>query len=343
MNSLRKKARTFHHSQFFEERQKQRERVFAVEQFRLSKVESLKTDPLEFFRQVLGFEPTDYQRELIELFEKNQFVAARWSRQSGKSFTTSALLLNYAMARPNLYIGVIGPSWRQTKLVIRRIGTFARRLPPGSKILVQKTKVTCSNGSVIEAFPNNPDTVRGPTFDVVYMDESNFISNAEEIYEAILPTLGTTAGKFICTSTPFNTDSLFWKFCNHKDYEDFARHHVTWERALEPNGPLKKSILDKIRKQYRDDPSRWRREYEAQWAEDEDVWLSQSLIASCIGSVTNCGEDLQPFNPDAGVEGEFYVGLDPAQTRDFHVLCVIERVDERLFLRHLEGFSPSNL
>ena len=100
-----------------------------------------------------------------------------------------------------------------------------------------------------------------PNVPLRYMDESNFISNAEEIYEAILPTLGTTNGKFICTSTPFNTDSLFWRICNHKDYEDFARHHVTWERALEPNGPLKKSILDKIRKQYRDDPSRWRREY----------------------------------------------------------------------------------
>jgi hypothetical protein len=339
MTFWKKRPRAFRPSKFLEERAKLREQALAVEQLRLSKVESLKTDPLEFFRQILGFEPTDYQKELIELFQKNQFVAARWSRQSGKSFTTSALLLNYAMVHPNIYIGVIGPSWRQTKLVIRRISTFTRKLPPGSKIVAQKTKVTCSNGSVIEAFPNNPDTVRGPTFDCVYMDESNFISNAEEIYEAILPTLGTTNGKFICTSTPFNTDSLFWKICNHKDYEDFARHHVTWERALEPNGPLKKSILDKIRKQYRDDPSRWRREYEAEWAEDEDVWLPQSLIAACIGTEKNCGEDLKLFNPEASYEGDLYAGLDPAQTRDFHVLSVVEAVDQKLLLRHLKIFS----
>ena len=44
---------------------------------RLNKVETLKTDPIEFFRQVLGVEPTDYEKELIELFQKNQFVAAR--------------------------------------------------------------------------------------------------------------------------------------------------------------------------------------------------------------------------------------------------------------------------
>jgi phage FluMu gp28-like protein len=338
MTRLPKTPRALRPSKLFSERDKLREQALAIESERLSKVDTLKTDPIEFFRQVLGIEPTDYQRELIELFQKNQFIAARWSRQSGKSFTTSGILLNYALANPNFYIGVVGPSWRQTKLVIRRIGEFARRLPPGSKIIVQKTKITCPNGSVIEAFPNNPDTIRGPTLQCVFADEFNFIPNAEDLYDAALFTLGTTNGKFICTSTPWNTDSLFWRICNHKDFEDFARHHVTWQRAQEPNGPLKLGILDKIRKQLRDDPARWRREMEAEWAEDEDVWLSQSLIASCIGTVKNCGEDLQEFKPEVSYEGEFFAGLDPAQTRDYHVFSVVERVDDKLLLRHLKIF-----
>jgi phage FluMu gp28-like protein len=338
MRILSKKPRTLRPNKYFDEQAKAREDVIVIEMARLSKVDSLKTDPLEFFRQVLGVEPTDYEKEFIELFQKNQFVAARWCRQSGKSFTVSGMLLNYALANSGVYIGVIGPSWRQTKLVIRRIGDFARRLPPGSKIIVQKTRITCANGSVIEAFPNNPDTIRGPTLHVVYCDEMNFIPNAEDLYDAALFTLGTTNGKFICTSTPWNTDSLFWRICNHKDFSDFARHHVTWERAQEPNGPLKHGILDKIRKQFRDDPARWRREMEAEWAEDEDVWLSQNLIASCIGTVKNCGEDMQEFDPNVGYEGEFYCGLDPAQTRDYHVLSVIDRVNEKLLLRHLKIF-----
>ena len=263
MRNFQRRPKAFRPNKLFEERAQLREQALAIESERLSKVETLKTDPLEFFRQVLGVEPTDYQKELINSFQENQFIAARWSRQSGKSFTTSGILLNYALANPNFYIGVVGPSWRQTKLVIRRIGDFARRLPPGSKIIVQKTKITCPNGSVIEAFPNNPDTIRGPTLHCVYADEFNFIPNAEDLYDASLFTLGTTNGKFICTSTPWNTDSLFWRICNHKDFEDFARHHVTWERAQEPNGPLKLGILEKIKKQLRDDPSggavRWRR------------------------------------------------------------------------------------
>ena len=77
---------------------------------------------------------------------------------------------------------------------------------------------------------------------------------------------------------------------------------------------------------------------EAEWAEDEDVWLSQNLIAACVGTVKNCKEDLQEFDINGVAEGEFYAGLDPAQTRDYHVLSVIERRDEQLLLRHLKIF-----
>ncbi len=80
------KPKAFRPNRFVEERARLRLQALEIKSQRLSKVETLKNDPIEFFRQVLGVEPTDYQKELIELFQKNQFVAARWSRQAGKSF-----------------------------------------------------------------------------------------------------------------------------------------------------------------------------------------------------------------------------------------------------------------
>jgi phage FluMu gp28-like protein len=196
---------------------------------------------------------------------------------------------------------------------------------------------------MIEAFPNNPDTIRGPTFKVIWIEECNFVPNDEELYDAILFTLGTTNGKLIATSTPWNTDSLFWKMFNHKDYSDFARSHVAWNDALEPNGPLKPAIVEKIRRQFGDDPQRWRREMEAEWAEDEDTWLAQSLIVSCVGTMKNCGEDLQEFSAEGRYEGDFFAGLDLAQTRDYCVLSVVERLNDKLFLRHLKIFQQPTL
>ena len=305
----------------------------------MKKAKKFSSDPVDFFEQVMGFKPFAYQVEFIRMFQENQFTAARWCRQSGKSWIVSALLLWYALTHPDCNIAVVGPSWRQTKRIISRIAYFMRKLPPDMTFKPHKTYIHFPSGSMIEAFPNNPDTIRGPTLNVVYCDEMNFIPNDVELYDAILFTLGTTNGKFVCSSTPWNTDAIFWKIFNHKDYSDFKTSHVPVEKAMEPNGPLKPNIIEKIRKQFGDDPSRWRREMEAEWAEDEDVWLNQNLIAACVGTVKNCGEDLQEFNPEESYEGDFYAGLDPAQTKDYHVLSVTERVDDKVLLRHLKIFK----
>jgi len=50
----------------------------------------------ETFFERLGFKPYWYQIELADLFDKSQFLAVRWPRQTGKSFTASALLLKHA-------------------------------------------------------------------------------------------------------------------------------------------------------------------------------------------------------------------------------------------------------
>jgi phage FluMu gp28-like protein len=332
------KPRALRPSQILPKWQRIQQNDQLVEEATLEKAQRLSADPVVFCKEILGFKPFAYQEQFIQMFKDNQFTAARWSRQSGKSFIVAALLLWYAVTHPNNAIGIVGPSWRQTKRILQRIANFTRKLPAGIAFKPQRTQIHFTNGSTIEAFPNNPETIRGPTLHVVYADEFNFVANDQELYDAILYTLGTTDGKFVCSSTPWHTDSVFFKIFTHKDFQDFKTLHVSVEQAMEPNGPLKASIIEKIRTQMGDDPARWRREMEAEWAEDEDVWLTQSLIASCIGTSKNCGEELQEFNPDAKCSGEFFAGLDLAQTRDYSVLSVVERRNDTLILRHVKIF-----
>jgi hypothetical protein len=155
-------------SEWISDRADLHKNVKVIEDSLGQQVEELKTNPTEFFRQILGFEPTEYQKELITLFQENQFLAARWCRQSGKSFVVSALLLNYALNNPDTYIAVVGPSWRQTKLNIRRISYFLRKIPADKYLKPQRTVLRFKNGSVIEAFPNNPETIRGPTLHAIW-------------------------------------------------------------------------------------------------------------------------------------------------------------------------------
>jgi phage terminase large subunit-like protein len=246
---------------------------------------------IAFCKEALGFEPTEYQAKF--LLEKEQFQAQCWSRQSGKDHTASAKLFWVAVEHEGGQYAVVGPSFRQSKLVIRKINNFIQnKLPkdiPWPEIVVGRktlrTKVALVNGAVIEAYPCNPDTIRGPTLSGILATEFNFVKDDEEMYDAILFTLGTTNGFFIANSTPWSRDHIFYKIMNDKDYDDFKRFHVTWKEALEPNGPLKKNILTKIQRQFASDPWRWRREMEAEWSEDESCWLSTTLIGQCQDSM----------------------------------------------------------
>ncbi|RJS82981.1 hypothetical protein CW709_02450, partial [Candidatus Bathyarchaeota archaeon] len=127
------------------------------------KITRILSDPILFCKYILDFKPTRYQEDLAYKFLNNQFITARWCRQSGKSHMISALLLWYALTHPNSYIAVVGPSWRQTKLIIRKINGFLTKLPKKWYKKPRKTIVELTNGSRIECFPNNPDTIRGPT------------------------------------------------------------------------------------------------------------------------------------------------------------------------------------
>jgi phage FluMu gp28-like protein len=336
-------ARALRPNQFLNEWHEVEQENCQLRQKVTEQTEQLSVNALDFFEKILGFKPYQYQTEFAELFENNQFTAARWCRQSGKTETISALLLRYAVTHPNAAICIVGPSWRQTKRIITRIAAFARKLAPGVVFKPQKTQLHFVNGSSIEAFPNNPDTIRGPTFDVVYADELNFVANDQDLYDAILYTLGTTDGKFVCSSTPWNTDSVFYKIFTHKNFSHFKTSHVTYEKALSPNGPLKPNIILQIKAQMGDDVSRWNREMEAEWVEGDNVWLSQSLIAACIGTEKNCGVEIELLDPEVTQRGEFFGGLDLGQTRDYSVFPVVERLNDKLFLRHLKIFTQPTM
>jgi len=158
------------------------------------------------------------------------------------------------------------------------------------------------------------------------------LANDTEMYDAILFTLGTTNGKFVCSSTPWSTDSIFYKIFTDKTYSDFAKSHVTWQEALEPNGPLKSKILEKIRRQLEGNPWRWKREMEAEWAEDENVWLPQALITSCIDHQLG----YQNFGEEA--KGQFYAGLDLGKHQDYSVLATVEIENNSIRLIHMHRF-----
>ena len=202
-----------------------------------------------------------------------------------------------------------------------------------------QTIVHFSNGSTIEALPNSPETVRGPSFNLLYWDESNLTPDDKDLFDAILFTLGATDGKFICSSTPWNKDSVFYKMWHHKAFQGYGKSHVTWQQALKPNGPLSKTIVEQLREQFADDPWAWQREMEAEWSEDEKCWLRQDLITRCIATIKTLGYEIELWDPEDSHKGGLLAGLDLGKHKDYSVLAVIEEVEGKYLLRYLKVFE----
>src|SRR6266849_3423559 len=293
----------------------------------------IPTDPVDFCKSLLGFQPTPYQERFLK--DSSQFIALRWSRQSGKSYIVAARMTWQAITNNGIHIAIVAPSYRQSRFVLRKVIAMAILLPRELIAIIEKTRLVFKNGSTIEAYPNNPLTIRGPTLHLVYCDEMNYIRDDAELYDAILFTLGTTNGSFIASSTPGSSDSLFYKICLADEYADFSRHKVSWREALEPNGPLKASILEKIRKQLETNPWRWTREMEAEFAEDEETFFPLALIPGCIDG----GLDYAPF--ESKITDHFiYIGVDFGKHRDHSVVAAIEYDNEskKANLIHMHRF-----
>jgi hypothetical protein len=239
-------------------------------------------DPVEFCAQYLGFTPTVYQEKLLR--DPAQFIVARWSRQSGKTHCVAVLLLWSCLRNRGFNVLVLAPAVRQSKIIIRKITGFLPRLPKYVALKPLKTKIEFYNGSRIQAFPNSPETIRGePGVNLLYCDEMAYIKDDKELYEAAIFCLATTNGRFLATSTPGSRESMFYAMCTDDvNYGDVSRHHVSYLDALEPKGPLKLEILETLKRQFAPDPWRWRREMEAEFADDQDSWLSMALITRCV-------------------------------------------------------------
>jgi hypothetical protein len=116
---------------------------------------------------------------------------------------------------------------------------------------------------------------------VANCDEAAFFRDDELVFFNVLfPMLQTTDGTLIASSTPWGKDSVFYRFAQNPD---FKKHKINYEKVIEA-GLAKREFIEEMRREL---PSeRFRREFEAEFVEDEMAYLSQDLITRCIDPET---------------------------------------------------------
>jgi hypothetical protein len=150
----------------------------------------------------------DFQEEMVDTFVNCRFTICKIPRQSGKTQTVVAVLLWYILFHENYSIAVLAHKSSQAREILSRLQFSYEHLPKWLQqgiVEWNKGNIILENGSKIEASATSGNSVRGKTYNCVYLDEFAFVPEniQNEFFATVLPTI--SAGdetKMIITSTP---------------------------------------------------------------------------------------------------------------------------------------------
>ena len=194
------------------------------------------TDPFYFIAQYVkvqhstkGMVPLalfPFQYDIIRGFHEHRNCIVLTGRQLGKTTTAAAYLLWYAMFNDDKTILIAANVFRQALEIMERIRTMYESCPDHIRagvVSYNKSSIKFDNGSRIVAQATTPNTGRGMSISLLYVDEMSFAGAKmiEDMWTSLSPTLAT-GGKAIITSTPKSDVDMFaklWQGANNNTDE----------------------------------------------------------------------------------------------------------------------------
>jgi len=182
---------------------------------------------------LVPFKLYPYQDEMFKHFNDNRFNIVLACRQSGKSISSCAYLLWYALFHSEKTIAILANKGATAREMLGRITLMLENLPfflqPGCKAL-NKGSIEFSNNSRILAAATSGSSIRGMSVNLLYLDEFAFVERASEFYTSTYPVV--SAGKetkVIITSTANGIGNIY---------------HKIWEGAVQGTNEFKPFRVD---------------------------------------------------------------------------------------------------
>jgi hypothetical protein len=164
---------------------------------------------------LVPFELYPYQEKMFKNFNENRFNIVLACRQSGKSISSVAYLLWYAIFNESKTVAVLANKGLIAREMISRITLMLENLPfflqPGCKSL-NKGSIEFSNNSRILSAGTSSSSVRGFAANLIYLDEFAFVEDATTFYTSTYPVISAgKSTKVIITSTANGIGNIFQK------------------------------------------------------------------------------------------------------------------------------------
>jgi thymidine kinase len=283
-------------------------------------------------RTYKGFKPYLHQADVIaELKDARgtgKIVSVNSSRQKGKSYMISNLLLYFAInfARTNNYC--VSPTLKQSKAIYRVImDAIGNSGVVKSKNATDLT-ITLINGSTINfKSAEQRDALRGYTADFLAIDECAFIP--DEIFYLVLPWTDAKKAPILMTSTPFVKGGFFFNYFNYGLEHSHNTVTINW------SDPKYKESIEKILppeklEEYREVlPSNvFKTEYLGEFLDDDGAVFVGLKDILCDTAIT--------------ATDRLYVGLDFSNQgeNDYTVISIFNQNGNQVYIKYFNNISP---
>lgn len=182
---------------------------------------------------LVNFDLYPYQEKMFDHFNSNRFSIVLACRQSGKSISSVAYILWFALFHSEKTVAILANKGATAREMLARITLMLENLPfflqPGTKAL-NKGSLEFSNNSRIIAAATSGSSIRGMSINLLFLDEFAFVENDATFFTSTYPVI--SAGKetkVIITSTANGIGNVF---------------HKIWEGSMQKTNEFKPMRVD---------------------------------------------------------------------------------------------------
>ena len=226
----------------------------------IKEFQKCESDPLYFIQNyvqivsldkgLVPFKLYDFQEKMVSTMHDERFTICKLPRQSGKSTTIVSYLLHYALFNPSVNIAILANKAATARDLLGRLQLAYENLPKWLQQGVMswnKGSLELENGSRILAASTSASTVRGSSFNIIFLDEFAYVpaTVSEQFFSSVYPTISSgKSTKVIIVSTPHGMN-MFYKIWNDAQYKrnSYVPIEVHWTEVPGRDEKWKKETI----------------------------------------------------------------------------------------------------
>ena len=265
-----------------------------------------------------SFDMYSFQEEMVNTFHENRFTICKLPRQSGKSTVVVSYLLHYAIFNDNTNIAILANKASTARDLLTRLQTGYENLPKWLQQGVlswNKGSLELENKSRITAASTSASSIRGGTYNIIFLDEFAFVPNtvAENFFSSVYPVITSgQSSKVIVVSTPYGMNHFYrlWDDAQKKKNE-YIPIEVHWTDIPGRDEEFKRSTIANTSE------SQWRQEFECLFLGSSDTLISGPILNRLVFD--------NPKNSSAGLD----VYEDPQEDHTYVITVDVARGVEK--------------